>query len=458
VTATTSYAPINTDGTIGTWSSGGSLPTATAWGKLVSSGGTLYYVGGQTGGTTSTAQGTVYYTSGISSGNPTWNGSGATKGIGDTGSGSQTRTMHGATVWNNRIYVAGGTDSAGAVKTAVYVSPQLSSGGNITSNWTSSTAFSVARQNLSLASYANNLYVLGGDDGTNYLSDTQFAKISTSDGSVGSWNYSTNLPRPVSGADTFAANGYIYLVGGRSAASTCSQSSLVAPVSSNTTIASGDNPTGVGSWGESNQKFGGARYGNSAQYSGGKLYVLGGGCAALIGTGSGVTNDRVYTTGVMSQPQTAKYSISFDTDTNVYPSNFLVNGTDNSTGAQWQLKYRTMSDPGAITNLGTGVDCSTSAMSNWGQQTNYGTLTLGSITTYTPYDGSGANMSCGRYYFLNLSVDAQNSLTYPEDTTRGPAITDLSLRYTAAPSKRSLHGRTFINGVQNPLDTPAYAN
>jgi hypothetical protein len=346
------------------------------------------------------------------------------------------------------------------VQSTVFVSPQLNSGGDITSSWTNSTAFNTARENLSVVAYANNLYVIGGDDGGgNYLSDVQFAKLSTSDGSISGWNYATSLPRPVSGGSAFAANGYLYVVGGRSATSTCSQSTLVAPISSNSTIASGNNPTGLGAqWDESIQKFGGARYGATASYSGGKLYLLGGGCTALIGTGTGVTNDRAYTTALLTQPQIAKYSISFDTDTNVYPQKFLLNGLDNSLGSQWQLKYRTMSDPGAVTNLGTGVDCSASPMTGWGQETNFGNLTLGSLGTYSPLDGSGTNMSCGRYYFLSVSIDAQNAFGFPDDVTRGPTITDTSLRYTSSPQKRLLHGSTFINGMQNPLDSPTSAN
>lgn len=456
--STTYYAPINPDGTIGTWSTGGSLPAGSGWGKLVTAGGALYYIGGQTGSATSSAVGNIYYTSGINNGNPTWSGSAATKGIGDTGSGSQKRTMFSATVWNNRIYVAGGSNDAGTLQNTVYVSPQLNSGGDITSNWTSSTAFNVARKGLGIVAYANNLYLVGGDDGTYYLSDVQFSKINTSDGTVGSWSYANSLPRSISGGGVFAANGYLYVVGGRSAASTCSQSTLVAPISSNTTVASGNNPTGIGKWDETSQKFGGARYGNSVSYNDGKLHILGGGCTSLIGTGTGVTNDRAYTTALLVQPQIAKYSISFDTDTNVYPQKFLVNGIDNSIGAQWQMKYRTMSDPSAVTNLGTGVDCSASPMTGLGQQTNYGGLTLGSLGAYTARDDSGNDMSCGRYYYVSLAIDAQNSFGFPDDDSRGPTITDVSLRYTANPAKRLMHGRTFIGGQATPLDTPDSAN
>jgi len=45
----TAYAPIKADGTLGTWVSGGTFTTGTAFGQLVALNGYLYYMGGQTG-------------------------------------------------------------------------------------------------------------------------------------------------------------------------------------------------------------------------------------------------------------------------------------------------------------------------------------------------------------------------------------------------------------------------
>ena len=55
-----SYAPIDVYGNIGSWSNTtGSLPAPGAWGKLLSAGGSLYYVGGQD--TNGASQSTIYY-------------------------------------------------------------------------------------------------------------------------------------------------------------------------------------------------------------------------------------------------------------------------------------------------------------------------------------------------------------------------------------------------------------
>ena len=439
-TGTVYYATIDANGTVGTWSSGNALPGSNlrTWGKLLAVEGTLYYVGGQN--SSGTAQSTIYYTTSFSSGNPTWNSSATTKAIGDTGSGGQPRTQFNATVWNDRIYVLGGVDGSSTVTSTVYVSPQLSSGGDITSNWTSSTAFNVARSGLAVIAYANNLYILGGYDGSNYLNDVQFAQISSSDGSVGSWSYTTSLPVALSQGNGFAANGYMYIIGGRTASTACRPITLAAPISANTTIATGNSPTGLGEWYETNQRYSGDRYGADAIYSGGKAYVLGGGCSSFVGS-----TNRAYSTALLSQPQVAKYSIMFDADSDVYANMWLLNGLDNSIGARWQLNYRSMS---------LTTQCASSAMTTWGQTTNFGNVTLGTPGVYTAKDGSGTDINCARFFYLYVSIDSSQAYGYPEDITRGPTITDLTLQFTADPSKRLMHGRTFIGGLQQPDDTP----
>lgn len=504
----------------GSWMTS-ALPSSAvrAWGKLVTAGGGLYYVGGQSGTALTTAQTTVYYAS-VSGGTPTWGT--ATNGL------PAARTQAGVAVWNNRIYVAGGYNASSAVQSTVYVSPVLT-GGNITSTWaTNSTSFSVARAGLTAVAYANNLYIFGGYDGTNWLLDSQFASLgykqgticqgnvagncSTSgtvvtgtgtnwvssmvgstlvypdgatatitavnsttsltvsvarvlsagttytiqDGSIGgSWTYSTSLPGPLRDADGFAANGYIYLVGGRSAATTCLPNTLVTPVSANTSINSLDtngmaddnNPTGVGEWYETNQRYSGDRYGSGVAYANGRVYVMGGGCSALVTTSG--PDQWLYQSTLYSQPQIAKYSRMIDTDSDVYATTWLANGVDNSTGAQWSLSYRSMNNP---LQTDTSKACGGSVMTGWGTQVNMGSITLGRPGAYVIKNNSGTTISCARYFYLSLTVDVSQSFGYPEDVTRGPTIADLSLFYTSDASKRMIHGKTFSGGLQQPLD------
>jgi len=653
---TISYAALDANGGLGSWSdTSGSFPSSAvrAWGKLEAAGGTLYYIGGQDS-TATNEQSTVFYGTPSSGNISTWTQ--ATNGL------PTARTKFGSAVWNNRIYVVGGLDGSAAATTTVYVSPQLNSGGDIGSAWsTASTSFNVARSGLAVVTYANNLYVFGGVDSSgNYLNDSQYAQISTSDGSVGSWTYSTSLPAPLSQAEGFAANGYMYLFGGRSSSGSCRPINLVAPISANTTISSGNNPTGIGEWYETNQRYTTDRYGATAVYYNGKAYVTGGACASTtapavsgtptatttgdagphninmpttvaagdlllmfysiddntasvtnpgggwtqlatansgsggvtgqvwakvaagteggttvnfqtsnnqsvaarvyrilaanwygdltngvaVASGSGATTQnpnppsldpanwdteadlwiayaagsvyqsitscptnygssvhsnsgtttgdasvsvctrslsassddpgtftmnasqsgvpftvavrpplayasggsQIQQTALLSQPQVANYSIMFDTDTDVFPIKWLLNGVDNSTGANWQLSYRSMKNTTSL--------CGGSAMTTWGQTTNFGNVTLGTPGVYTPLDGSGTNTNCARFFYLSISVDSSQAYGYPDDVTRGPTITDLTLEFTADPSKRLMHGRTFTGGLQQPDDTP----
>lgn len=434
---TVSSAPIDANGNIGAWTNQASLPASRGWGKLLTAGGSVYYVGGQD--SSGVNLNTIYYATPSSGTISAW--STASNGL------PNARSRFGATVWNNRIYIVGGRGTGTGctpsnVCNTVYMSPQLNAGGNITSAWsTASSSFEVARSGPAVVSYANNLYVFGGYDGANYLSDSQYSQISVSNGTAGTWSRSESLPSPLSESDAFAANGYIYLLGGRSNATTCGPVTLVAPVSANTTIASGNNPTGIGTWYETNQRFSGGRYGAAATYYDGRAYILGGGCGSSL-TYPAAAN-TVQQTTLLSQPQVAKYSIMMDTDSNVFPSSWLLNGLDNSIGARWQLKYRSQ------------ATCI--AMTTWGQETNHGNVTLGLPGSFTPKDASGNNTNCGaRYYYFNVTVDSSQAFGYPDDVTRGPTITDLTLQFTADPAKRLMHGRTFTGGLQQPDDTPYY--
>lgn len=452
-TNSTQYTTISaSDGSTGTWSPGGNLPADRAWGALevagTGSNQSLYYIGGQDDG--GTGQTTVYYTSGISSGNPTWNGLAASNGL------PSARSRFGSAVWNNRLYVVGGVGSGGTctsgVCDTVYVSPQQNSGGDIASAWATSTAFNIDRSGAAVTAYANNLYLFGGFDGTNYLSDAQYTQIN-SDGTVDSWTYTTSLPGPLRDARAVSANGYIYLVGGRSAASTCPPNILITPISANTTIATGNNPTGTGDWYETNVRYTGDRYGAAVAYSKGKLYTMGGGCS------SPLSSTRHYYSTVKSQPQVAIYSRLIDTDTDVFPRGWLMNGLDNSIGARWQVRYRSMHDiSDGASQQNPNEDCGTSAtmpvMTTWGQETIYGDVTLGDVAPYTAYNSSGGNINCARYFYFYISIDASKTFGYPEDVNRGPTIANLSLFFTSDPSKRLRHGKTFTGGELQPLDTP----
>jgi N-acetylneuraminic acid mutarotase len=727
------YSAIDVNGALGPWFAGGNLPFARAWGQLENAGGTLYYIGGQES-TATNESADVYYTSSVVTGNPTWTG--ATNDL------PAARTKHGASVWDNRIYVTGGLNGSAAAQTTTYVSPKLSSGGDIGSAWTTTTAFNVARSSHTTVAYANNLYVIGGYDGTNFMNDVQFASIgyktgtitqsgtstitgsgtswtsamigstlqyrdgeiatiltvpsTTSmtvtvtktvtagsgytilDGSLSTWSYTTSLPEPIAGADGFAANGYMYLVGGRSAVGDCVPNTLQAPVSANTTIATGNNATGLGEWYETNVKYTGERYGNTVSYANGKLYTMGGACdsapapvnilsqtfntdddthlvtmpatvdvgdllivfittdgnaaipvtpagwtapatstalgntnqvrgsvyvkdatgtedgttvdfdtgtsnergaaqvyripaakwdgtitnvevasLAIAGTvnnpnppslnpagwgtentlwfsyvagsthtavttfptshingyhtntatttnagasvavtqrvnaaaaedpaayamasaqasaaftvavrpASGASNltytnaNRTVQTSLFSQPQVAAYSRLIDTDTDVFPTSWLMNGLDNSIGAQWQARYRSMHDLDSVVtpleDCGTTLNMAT--MSTWGRITNYGNVSLGDVATYTARNS--AVYTTGTITQLGTTVTGSGTswgddliggvIFYADNTTATITAVNSTTSLTVSASKTIGSAQTYSAGGGN---------
>jgi hypothetical protein len=608
------YAPIDAYGVLGTWNITASLPADRAWGQLEVAGGYLYYLGGQSD-TAGDERSEVYYGQPSSGSISSWTS--ATMGIGNSGSGAQSRTKFSSTVWNNRIYVVGGLNDLATVTNTVYYSPQLNSGGDITGNWGSTTAMNVSRGSHTTIAYANNLYVFGGYDGTNYLSDVQFNKIN-SDGTVGStWTYTTSLPTPIAQADGFAVNGYMYLFGGRSSKNDCTPRTMIAPISANTVIisdGSGNNPTGIGEWYQTNRNFSSGRFGAAAVYSQGKAYVLGGGCEGIVmqddfddasapyydgsqwtsianmtastncqsnsttktlsgtegGTGGtaaiattinvnvpsgGTVYFRLYMpiadigtcyrgestgfltptldnvrleysnsggawtlmatgqynqldpmknfaiaipagaysattkfrwimtngeatdsfaiedvsiiatgdntisyadtssvvkTSLLSQPQVASYSRLVDAGHDVFPTKWLLNGLDNSIGARWQMSYRSMNDS---TVTDTTKACGGSVMTGFGALTQFGDVTLASPEAYTVKNSGGTDIKCSRYFFMNVYIDASQTYGYPDDISRGPTLDNLTLFFQSNPGQRLIHGKTFIEGTQQPLDT-----
>ena len=164
----------------------------------------------------------------------------------------------------------------------------------------------------------------------------------------------------------------------------------------------------------------------TGDYIGATISITGGSSATIVSVNSttsltvnvsqSLTAGRAYTItfarhtyGVIkSQPQVAIYSRMIDTDTDVFPTGWLMNGLDNSIGARWQVKYRSMHDINPTSGGSDSVlttppstytvqqnpneDCGTSAtmatMTTWGREFNYGDTTLGLVTPYTARNAS----------------------------------------------------------------------
>lgn len=190
------YAPLNSDGSVGTWQTASSLPGPVANGAAVEDNGYVYVLGGNnSGGQVSS----VYYAPLNSNGSiGTW----------QTASNLPSSSNYATAVVNNGyLYLVGGSSS-----TPLLYAP-LNSNGSV-GTWTTA-AHAPTYNAFQLAAISNGyLYVYGGGLPFFTTGSVQSAPIN-SDGSVGTWTTSPNfMTSATTRAAGFAANGYLYSVGG----------------------------------------------------------------------------------------------------------------------------------------------------------------------------------------------------------------------------------------------------
>jgi N-acetylneuraminic acid mutarotase len=198
------YAKLNSDGSVGSWSTAANaLPAAREQATSVVANGYVYVMGGFN----STAQTTDYYAKLNSDGS--------------VGSWSTTTALSGArleastVVANGYVYVIGGdtSPSSGTQTTVLYA--KTNSDGTIGSWTTATNGLTVALYSATSVVSNGYLYEIGGtNSGNTNVATVYFAKLNL-DGSVGSWTTATNsLPANVAVASSVTANGYIYEMGG----------------------------------------------------------------------------------------------------------------------------------------------------------------------------------------------------------------------------------------------------
>jgi len=197
---------------------------------------------------------------------------------------SNTRYMHGVVASNGYIYVIGGCQNstancAGNMLTDVSFAALNASDGSIGS-WSTTTAIPTALMGLGAVAYNGYVYIAGGTTDTDFnnaISTVRYAKIKTSDGTLGSWTATTSMPVSKAILSLEAYNGYLYSVGGRNSASLTDV--RYAPIN-------GDGS--IGSW-TAGSSLGTARGGLSAAVYNGYIYALGGNI-----NGGNLTNTTEY--------------------------------------------------------------------------------------------------------------------------------------------------------------------
>ncbi|HSX04985.1 MAG TPA: hypothetical protein VLF69_00770 [Candidatus Saccharimonadales bacterium] len=417
-TANTYSAPINADGSVGSWSAQATMSSRRHGFALSVYNGYVYVYGG----TANTTELNTYEYASIGTGGTLGSWSSDTS----MGAGVSTRTNVSGAVYNGYLYILGGTHSGTALTDVYYVA--INSDGTL-ATWTSTTGFATARSSAGAMAYAGYLYILGGqDNSSNYLQDVQVTALN-SNGTVAGWTTTTWLARPQAQMRVVAANGFIYAVAGATTSGTALATIDYTPI-----LAGGE----LGAWQQANGgSFSTARTIPGVTLSNGTLYLAGG-----LASGS-AQSDIQYTT-MKSIALTGHYSrlIDLGSSTNVTGLSYS-NGAGNSFVAG-SVSYRAA-----------------------GSNAIFGSATPAS--TISGAGGCAGNLANTRYLLVSITVDdsigAGTGGFFPDydgvSNGTGTSNVDASVgvftvNYNAThptPNIRLRGGKSLQAGVLSPLDT-----
>ncbi len=194
-------APINADGTLGTWTTGTSLPTAVLYSQPIVTFNKVHLLGGYL--PSSTGYTSTVYTASINAD--------GTLGSWTTGTSLPGALAYSqAIVTSNRVYLLGGINGSGYVAT-VYTAP-INADGTL-GTWATGTSLPGALARSQAIVTSNRVYLLGGDNGSIFVSTVYTAPINA-DGTLGSWTTGTSLPVTLGMSQAIVTSNRVYLLGG----------------------------------------------------------------------------------------------------------------------------------------------------------------------------------------------------------------------------------------------------
>jgi hypothetical protein len=405
-TATVEYASLATDGSIGTWASASTMLIGRRFSGAVAYNGYMYIMGGDVGspGTVTTSKETE---SAIINSNGT---------LGTWTATTQMPTAlyaFGTAIYNGYVYITGG--NPGGASTAVSYASLTSAG---IGTWQTGTSFTTARFAHATVAYDSVLYVIGGSTAANaLLSDVQYAPIN-SDGSIGSWTFTSPIPvrRYLS---AMGANGHLYVTGGTDTGTNAKSDVLITSVSSNGAL---------GSW-MSTGGFTTSRFGAQTVYYNGYLYEVAGRHAV-----STYQNDVEYSP-LSSIPRVAHYSKLIDLGSVVNVLSITYNGTL----------------PGG-----------TSSIVYHGAGSNAVFSTSGTANNIAPTGQCTGNLSGIRYVWALITLDDSTGVgtdgVFADGNGTSANLTDFTVNYNSYHPQnitRMRNGLTVQAGTLGSLDTCA---
>ncbi len=399
-------APINADGSLGTWTARSSLNTARNNFGIGVSGNRVYvYTGETTGGT---RLNTYEYATINSDGSLSAWTSPATMNL---SSGSvPKRGNAGSAAYNNYLYIVGGRDGATYYDTTYYA--PINTDGTV-GTWAASTSFSGSRMVVGTTAYNGYIYLSGGRDSAgNYYRDVQYAPLN-SNGSIGSWNYAADLLTDRGYHKMEAVNGSLYVLTGTNTVGN-QLNTEYAPINANGTL---------GTWRTNREMFTNPRSDSGVAIYGGRLYLAGG-----LDSVPTYFNDVQYAP-LKITPRISHYSKLVELGGALDFDSVYFNGT---LSGQSSLQYKTAGSDGVL---------SAAAGASQGS-------------------GSEPPLACAagtvNYVWITLILDDSETATVGGGSVQSE-VTDVTVYYTSPtvppPNKRLFGGKWFYNETQQPLDT-----
>ena len=199
--ATVYSAPLNPDGSIGTWVVDTPLPAERSSSQAIVTKNRVYLIGGQS----ASGYSTVVYTASIDSDGfiGAWT-TGPSLPVGLSASE--------AFVTKNRVYLVGGVSGTSTFRKLVYTATFDANG--VISSWASAPAFPVDIGYGQAIVTRNRVYMLGGSSAYETYNTIYNATIN-SDGTIGTWTLAGTLPYRFGFAQTVVTENRVYLMAGR---------------------------------------------------------------------------------------------------------------------------------------------------------------------------------------------------------------------------------------------------
>lgn len=191
-------APINPNGTLGSWTLVSTTPAVSHKATAVVYGEYVYYMGGYSG----IFQDGVYYAH--------LNTDGTTGSWNSTTSLPVPMSDAVSVAYNGYIYELAGINNGGFKDSAYYA--QVNNDGTIGS-WNTTTSLPVGMNLASGALYDGYVYILGGQNGSGVLSSVYYARL-RDDGTIAAWHSANDMPWQFIEGSAVAANGRLYMIGG----------------------------------------------------------------------------------------------------------------------------------------------------------------------------------------------------------------------------------------------------